>query len=114
MLNIILEFRKGILFVRLKGELSKKTVGTFYEQVTNVIEKNGIHNVVLNLEYTSQIDFKGMNALLYCYELSKQNKGKAIICGIRNENVKNRLYRGGILNYLREMPSELEVLEKVE
>ena len=53
-----------------------------------------------------------MNALLYCYELSKKNKGRAIICGIKNEEVKNRLNKGGILNYLKEISSELEVLEK--
>ena len=112
MLDIILEFRKGILFVRLKGELTKKTVSVFYEQVTNVIYNNGIHNTVINLEFVSQIDLQGMNALLYCYELSKKNKGRAIICGIKNEEVKNRLNKGGILNYLKEISSELEVLEK--
>lgn len=114
MLNIILEFRKGVLFVRLKGELTKNTIKIFYEQVTDVIEKNGLHNVVINIEYLSIIDFKGMNALLYCYELTKRNKGNAMLCGIKDEYIKNRLYRGGILNYLKEITNELEVLEKIE
>lgn len=113
MLNIILEFRKGMLFVRLRGELTKKTVSTFYEQVTDIIDKNGLHNIVINVEYLSLIDLKGMNALLYCYELSKRNKGKTMICGIHDENMKNRLNRGGILNYLVELNSELDVLEKI-
>lgn len=114
MLNIILEFRKGILFVRLRGELTKQTISIFYEQVTDIIEKNGLHNIVINMEYLSLIDFKGMNALLYCYELSKRNKGETMICSIHNESIKNKLYRGGILNYLIEIKNELDVLEKIE
>lgn len=114
MLNIILEFRKGVLFVRLRGELTKNTIYTFYEQVTDIIEKNGIHNIVINIQYLSLIDFKGMNALLYCYELSKRNKGNTMICGLNNEFIKNRLYRGGILNYLKEIQNELDVLKKIE
>ena len=74
MLKIILEFRKGILFARLQGKLTKDTVSDFQEEVINLIQKNGIHTVVINVEELEELDLKGMNALLYCYESCKKNK----------------------------------------
>ena len=69
MLNVILEFRKGILFVRLQGKLIKNTVAEFQNEVILLVQKNGIHTVVVNVEELDDLDLKGMNALLYCYEI---------------------------------------------
>ena len=46
MLESDLEIRKGILFVRLTGILSKSTVGNL-EKVTSLISNNGLNNVVI-------------------------------------------------------------------
>ena len=42
MLNTILEYRKGILFVRLKGVLDRYTLQNFKVEVSDLIKKNGI------------------------------------------------------------------------
>lgn len=114
MLDIILEYRKGVLFVRLIGELSKNTSLIFYNKVIDVIKNNGINNVVLNLEYLKLIDYKGINLILYCYELCKSNLGTTMICNIVNLDTKNRLNSCGILNYIKEFNSELDVLKTIE
>ena len=48
MLNVGTEFRKGILFVRLKGHLNKDTINKLNKRVTNIVKENGIRNIVFN------------------------------------------------------------------
>lgn len=114
MLKIILEFRKGILFVRLQGKLTKDTVLEFQEEVIQLIQKNGIHTVVVNIEELDELDLKGMNALLYCYESCKKNKGTALICGVSKDSIKQRLDKGRVFNYMFQIKNELDALEKVQ
>lgn len=42
MLDINIEFRKGIAFIRLAGILNKTTVGKMNDEVTDMIRDNGI------------------------------------------------------------------------
>ncbi len=114
MLNIILEFRKGILFVRLRGKLVKSTAKEFQEEVIQLIQKNGIHTTVVNVKELEDLDLKGMNTLLYCYESCKQNKGTALLCGVTNESVKQRLDKGRVFNYMSQIKYELDALKKVK
>ena len=44
LLDINLEFCKGILFIRLKGVLNKNTVDKLKEEVNNLVKENGIRN----------------------------------------------------------------------
>ena len=50
MLNVGTEFRKGILFVRLKGHLNKDTISKLNKRVTKVVKDNGIRNIVFNFK----------------------------------------------------------------
>ncbi len=113
MLEITLEFRKGILFVRLQGELTRKTIPILQAEVTDTILKNGIQNIVFNLEQLKNIDMKGMSALLYHYEICKSRKGKSYICNISSELLHMKLKKNHILNYLQEMDNELTILHAV-
>ena len=106
MLKIIMEFRKGILFVRLYGKLIKDTTLEFQNEVIARIQKNGIHTVVVNIE--------GMNSLLYCYESCKKNKGTALLCGETKDTIKYRLDKGRIFNYMSQIKSELDALNKIK
>ena len=59
MLSVNTEYRNGIMFVRLKGYLNKNTIEKLDKKVTNVIDKMGIRNIVLNVTDLKQIDCKG-------------------------------------------------------
>lgn len=107
MLDINIEFRKGILFVRLSGELNKNTVGKLDEEVTSLIKDNGIRNIVFNIVELKSIDIKGINALLYNYEIIKNNKGKGCVCGINNTLVSHRIKNSRLLQYMYETSDEL-------
>ena len=106
MLNVCTEFRKGILFVRLKGHLNKDTVYKLNKKVTNIVKNNGIRNIVFNLTNLKSIDVKGINTLFYNYELSKNNDGKSLICG-NNDKIRKKLKTSRLINYIYEVTDEL-------
>ena len=109
MLNITTEFRKGILFVRLKGHLNKDTIGKLNKKVTNVIKDNGIRNVVFNFSKLKSIDIKGINTIFYNYELCRDNEGTSLLCG-NNDNIRNKLKKSRLVNYVYETKDELTAL----
>lgn len=109
MLNIITEFRKGILFVRLRGTLNKNTISKLNKKVTNIVKNNGIHNVVFNFSDLKSIDIKGINAIFYNYELCRKNKGKSFICG-NNDNIRLKIKKSRLVNYVYETTDELNAM----
>lgn len=110
MLDINYEFRKGVLFIRLSGVLNKNTVNKLQNEVTDMIKDNGIRNVVFNLSNLDSIDMKGINNLLYNYELCHSNKGISLICGIENSLVRHRIDNTRLLKYMTETSDELSAL----
>ena len=112
MLNINLEFHKGILFVRLDGILDKTTIDKLDVEVTNLIKENGIRNIVFNISNLNSIDCDGINKLLDNYELCKLNKGKSLVCGL-NGIVKQRINNSKLLKYMYEASDELSAVNVI-
>lgn len=110
MLDINYEFRKGVLFIRLSGVLNRNTVNKLQNEVTDMIKDNGIRNVVFNLSNLDSIDMKGINNLLYNYELCHSHKGISLICGIENSLVRHRIDNTRLLKYMMETSDELSAL----
>lgn len=113
MLKCIVEFRKGILFVRLTGMLVKSTASIFESEVINLIKNVGINNIVYNINRLDKIDLKGINMLLYSYELCRANKGALLLCGL-NSNVNGIIKHSRLLNYIKETDNELSAFEIIE
>ena len=112
MLEIDIESRKGILFVRLEGELCQNTIDKWNEDVKNLLVDAGIRNVVFNMNHLKRIDFKGINSLYYGYEICKNNHGKMVFCCI-NDYIRDRLKRSRLLHYISEADSELSALKLI-
>ena len=74
MLEIDMLPQKGILFVCLKGVLNKKNSNKFYNEVTELLKKAGIRNVVFNIEEISYIDKYGEKVLQKCLNMYRDNK----------------------------------------
>ena len=110
MLNVGTEFRKGILFVRLKGHLNKDTVNKLNKRVTRIVKDNGIRNIVFNFTNLKSIDIKGINTIFYNYELCKNNEGRSLLCG-NNDNIRSKLKRSRLVNYIYETPDELSAIK---
>ena len=114
MLEINMECRKGILFVRLSGELTKETVETLNKNVTELVKKAGIRNIVFNIENLISIDMKGISTLFYNYELCKNNKGKSMLCGVERTIVKQKIINSRLLKYMNETNDELSAFHIFE
>ncbi len=110
MLNVGTEFRKGILFVRLKGHLNKNTIYKLNKRVTNLVKTNGIRNIVFNLANLKSIDIKGINTIFYNYELCRDNDGRSLICG-NNDNIRKKLKSTRLINYVYETTDELSAMK---
>ncbi len=98
MLDIDMEFKKGILFVRLKGVLNGDTCTILEDHLTSLITNNGIKYVLLNLNNLTYVDKYGINIILKNYINISCNNGKLIIVGINklfdyNVNVIDNLYQ---------------------
>ena len=91
MLDIDMEFKKGILMVRLNGILNGDTVELLKRDFEMIIKNNGIKYVLLNLKNLKYIDNYGLKAIENSYKQIIENKGKLIICGINKLFDKNNI-----------------------
>ena len=106
MLDIETEIFRGVMFVRIKGELSIKTISKWNEEVKNLIDDNGITNVVFNLSLLKNIDIVGINAIVKSYEICKLNKGIAYLCHL-SKNLKDKY---NLLKNISEINSESDAI----
>lgn len=83
MLKINMEFRKGILFIRLKGDLNKNTI-------KGVIDDD-FKYIVLNIDNMYSIDSYCIKYLNKLYKNVEDDKGKMIICD--KFNISKRLLK---------------------
>lgn len=113
-METVLEYRKGILFVRLFGLLTKETSKDFENKINHIIKENQIRNVVINLNNLDDIDIKGINLLYYIYELSKKNNGNTLLCGVNDEKIKEKLKKKRLLNYIKEIRNELVAFDLIK
>lgn len=87
MLKISMEYRKRILFCRLKGDLNKTTSNKLLEYIEPIIEKNKVRYVILNIGTLLSIDSDGENTLLRIKNDIISNRGKILI--LNNNNLLN-------------------------
>ena len=114
MLDIDFEFRRGVLFIRLFGELTKKTIKYLDSEVTTLIHDNGIRNVVFNVSGLNKLDLKGVSRLLYNYELCKNNRGVSLLCCINNNNIHEKIESSRLFKYMIDLNDELCAFNFIE
>lgn len=113
MLDINMEFRKGILFIRLNGALIKDTVPTLEKEVTSLIKENGIRNVVFNMENLLSIDMNGISSLYSNFELCRNNHGTSILCSLENQFVSLKIRNSRLSRYMSEASDELTAIHMI-
>lgn len=84
MLEIDMDSKYGILFVRLFGQLTNKTRKKLNE-VKELLTSVGIKNVVFNIENLNKMDEKGFKTLVKCYKLCENNNGNTFFCFNQNK-----------------------------
>lgn len=95
MLDINMEIRRGILFVRLIGNLNKDTSKYFKSEVSNLVEEKGIKYLVINLSNLNNIDTIGADLILDEYRYIAKIDGKVVICGVdQNQKIEKSFFKG--------------------
>jgi len=89
-LNTEIEFKRGILFVRLIGEVNLRTLNTLNINVSDIITKAGIKYMVLNMEKAKLEDSINFDESIDGFENNLGIDGKLFICGYTNENNLSR------------------------
>lgn len=82
MLDINIEFTRGILFVRLKGILDKSNITNLETKVLEIIGEGGIRFLVFNINDLKIKD--GFEFFNKCNELVKNNDGQMFLCGMES------------------------------
>lgn len=96
MLEINFEFRKGIFFIRLIGNLSKETPIDKINELNKLIIDNKFKYVVINTNYLNMVDLTGLSYLTEVCCVTKEIASNLIICDkskllktLLNDNVPN-------------------------
>lgn len=85
MLNMDLEYNKGILFVRLKGNLNRKNSYKLNNYLLPVLLKHKVKYLVYNLYELESVDDAGIDAILNTKCAIKSNKGKICLCEVSKD-----------------------------
>ncbi len=98
MLILNLEYRKDGLYAKLIGSLTKHSTYKFYQYVIPYMKKEEVKTFVCDCTHLRKIDFEGKSALLKTKLVLKDQKGKFLLCHVK-ENLKKELvgYRMRIL-----------------
>ena len=109
MLKMDLEYNKGILFVRLEGNLNRKSSYKLNNYLVPVILKHKIKYLVYNMYLLDEIDESGLDALLNTKCAIRTNKGKICLCEL-SEELEKRMKRLKI----KKTATELTALDLIE
>lgn len=106
MLEINLEFVRGMLFVRLDGVLDCNTYTKLSNCLDTMIHEKGLKYFVVNLENLEYIDERGIQAIIDRYFDVTLHDGKLVICGYNHQFQKN-LDIGNIFEQIERTSNEL-------
>ena len=109
-INIDIEFRRGILFVRLIGKLINEANIKLKDELVTLINRSGIYNIVINLENVNEIDKLGLDTIYLLKSLIDKNNGNFILCEIP-QNIENQISKINNNLYLYKTQNELTALK---
>lgn len=109
-LVINLETKKDVLLIRLKGELDHHTAENLRNKVSDEIEKNNIHHIILNLEELAFMDSSGLGVILGRYKQIQSQGGEMVVCSI-SPAVKRLFEMSGLFKIIRLVDDEQYALK---
>ena len=113
MLEINLEFVRGMLFVRLEGVLDSNTYTKLSDCLDTMIHEKGLKYFVINLEHLDLIDENGIQAIIDRYFDVTLHDGKLVVCGYHNQFLNN-MELGNIFAQIEKTTNELGALKLIQ
>ena len=111
-MKINIEFRKGLLFIRLDGVLSKETSNVLSECIHYFIKEGGVKYFVINLKKLDFIDEEGLNILKENNKDIILHNGNLIICNSSNIYVEKIIREE--LSEIYQAKDELRAFEMIK
>ena len=112
MLNINMEFVRGMLFIRLEGKLNNETCIELKRCIDKMIYEKELRYFVINLEKLDYIDDLGLRLLIDRYLDITLHDGRLIICGYDNKN-SNNIRLSNLFNKIEHTNNELNALKLI-
>ena len=109
MLKMDLEYKSFVLFIRLEGELIRKTNYKINNYILPVIIKHKIRYVIYNLKNLKNIDESGIDAILNTKCKIKKNRGIIYLCEV-SDIISSKIKRLKI----KQVYDEMTALKKLE
>lgn len=107
------EIRDDLLIIRLYGEIDNQVVNKERTAITNLINKNNIYNLIINLEKVTYIDSAGVGLILGRYNQMQEKKGNALLVG--TNNLVEKLFEiTGIYKIIKCYRDEKEAISALE
>lgn len=111
-LTIDLEVKRGVLCIRLDGELDHHTAEKLRQSVSEKMEMHDIDHIVLNLKNLSFMDSSGLGVVLGRYKEIKQKQGEMVVCAI-SPPVQRLFELSGLFKIIRLEASEQYALQRL-
>ncbi len=109
-MNIATFLKRGVLIVRVAGELDMHIVDEFREIVDSNLEAKGVKYILFNLDAVNFIDSSGLGVILGRYKKVTALGGKVLIAQIQPQ-VLQIFELSGLLKIIKIYNSEAEALE---
>lgn len=88
MLEMNMEFRRGILFIRLNGILNAITSKELTEKINIFVKEKGVKYFTFNLEGLEQITKEGIETIKENYHQIVSFQGNLVLCGVKSEGMR--------------------------
>ena len=112
-LDVEMEFQRGILFIRLKGILDPSTRSKLQEAIHIAVHQVGVKYLMLNCEKLYSIDNESLDMIFRgCLELFEK-KGKLLACGF-NDYVRLKVEQSKLDSFVYKTENEMKAVQLVE
>ncbi|AKG35483.1 MULTISPECIES: anti-sigma F factor antagonist [Paenibacillus] len=111
--HVQLEHHRGVLVVRLTGELDHHAADFVRMDLDEAILRKQVEHLVLNLKDLQFMDSSGLGVILGRYKLIRGKGGKMVICDA-NPPVKRLLEMSGLLKIMPLYQDETAALSDLE
>ncbi|WP_416295172.1 anti-sigma F factor antagonist [Paenibacillus illinoisensis] len=112
-LHVEMEHHRGILIVRLSGELDHHTADMVRMQMDEAIQRRQCEHLVLSLKDLQFMDSSGLGVILGRYKLIKSKGGKMVVCDV-NPPVYRLLEMSGLFKIMPIYENEGTALSGLE
>ena len=113
MLNVEYEYRKGILFIRLYGQLTQNSLKKIKNEIINIIDRSGVTNIVFNLKNIIRVDNYGLKEIYEIYQNIKK-KGLIYFLDSDSKTVNSILKQNSFYGFMNFIETEVKAFNLIK